>query len=173
MTTSSENGHSSSRNSGKLRVDFYESGDGETIIITFPSGGLGIVDAHPSSHSHRPPIANLVAGKTIHFVCLSHPHADHGVDLIPVLESHPHINEFWHSTSDVERFIYCITETDNFPSPVKQFVHDLRKGWAEFLLRLYGAVAERDLNYRQLHSNVKMIPIDGVVRRSVCHRCNC
>jgi len=162
MKSESKNEPSSSRSSGKLRVDFYESGDGETILITFPHGGLGIVDGHPTPHGGRPPIADLTAGKHIHFVCLSHPHADHGVDLIPVVESHPDIESFWHSTSDVEAFIYCITETDNYPSPVRQFVHDLKRGWAEFLVDLYGAVAKRNLDVRQLHSNVKPIQVDGV-----------
>ena len=164
MTTSNKNANSSSSDLGKLRVDFYESGNGETIIITFPNGGLGIVDAHPSSQTNRPNIAALVAGKKIHFVCLSHPHADHGIDLIPVLETHPNIEEFWHSTSDVVGFIFCITETNNYnyPSAVAQFAHEFRKGWAEFLVRLYGAVAERNIEDRQLHSNVKAILIDGV-----------
>ena len=164
MKTSNENAPSSSSGLAKLRVDFYESGNGETIIITFPNGGLGIVDAHPSSQAHRPTIADLIADKKIHFVCLSHPHADHGIDLIPVLENHANIREFWHSTSDVDGFIFCITETNNYnyPSPVKQFAHDFRKGWAEFLVRLYGAVAERNIEDRQLHSNVKAILIDGV-----------
>jgi len=67
-----------------LKLDFYESGNGETILITFPSGGIGVVDAHPSSRGLRPPILDLVRGRHIHFVCLTHPHADHGVDLTSI-----------------------------------------------------------------------------------------
>ena len=39
-----------------LKVDFYESGQGETIILEFPDGGLGLVDAHPSRSRARPEI---------------------------------------------------------------------------------------------------------------------
>jgi len=77
-----------------LKLDFYESGEGETIVLTFPSGGLGIVDAHPSSSTSRQEILQITRGKTIHFVCLTHPHKDHGADLIPILEQHPDIKAF-------------------------------------------------------------------------------
>jgi hypothetical protein len=147
----------------KLRVDFYESGDGETIIITFPGGGLGIVDAHPSPSRSRPDILSLTKGKTIHFACLTHPHADHGVDLIPLLESHPDIRSFWHTASPLDAFIFWTTETTNYPSPVHQFAHDLRKGWADFLTDLYGAVARRDdIQPHLLQSNLLPAVIDGV-----------
>jgi hypothetical protein len=36
MTTASGNAISSSGNSQKIRVDFYESGIGETIVVTLP-----------------------------------------------------------------------------------------------------------------------------------------
>jgi len=54
-----------------LTIDFYESGVGETIRITFPDGGLGIVDAHPSSCGHRPHILDLV--RTITFISSASP----------------------------------------------------------------------------------------------------
>ena len=62
-----------------LQIDFYESGDGETILLTFPNGGMGIVDAI------RLPLLptrllDLIRGRTVHFVCLTHPHRDHGMD---------------------------------------------------------------------------------------------
>jgi hypothetical protein len=147
----------------KLRLDFYESGDGETTIITFPGGGLGIVDAHPSPSHSRSDILSLTKGKTIHFACLTHPHADHGVDLIPLLESHPNIRSFWHTASPVDAFIFWTTETTNYPSPVRQFAHDLRKGWADFLTDLYGAAAQRDeIQPHLLQSNHQPVMIEGV-----------
>lgn len=147
----------------KLRLDFYESGDGETTIITFPGGGLGVVDAHPSPSHSRSDILSLTKGKTIHFACLTHPHADHGVDLIPLLESHPNIRSFWHTASPVDAFIFWTTETTNYPSPVRQFAHDLRKGWADFLTDLYGAAAQRDeIQPHLLQSNQQPVMIEGV-----------
>ena len=82
----------SSKNSANLKIDFYESADGEQIILEFPDGGLGVVDAHPSAQNSRPSILRLVAGRKIHFVCLTHPHADHGIDLIPILQQHKPIS---------------------------------------------------------------------------------
>ena len=63
-----------------LTFDFYESGRGETIVVTFPDGGIGVVDAHPSTRANRLRIEEIVSGKKIHFICLTHPHADHGRD---------------------------------------------------------------------------------------------
>ncbi len=145
-----------------LRIDFYESGIGDTIVITFPSGGLGLVDAHPSTHSIRPEILQIVSGKRLHFVCLTHPHADHGIDLVPVLQQHPAVESFWHTTSDVRAFIYRVEESRNFPSAVREFASQLNQDWANFLLDLFGAVAERKISRHLLRSDVQPITLDGV-----------
>src|ERR1051326_1363275 len=130
-----------SKSSEKLRIDFYDSGVGETIVITFPRGGLGLVDAHPSANSSRPSILDIVSGKKLHFVCLTHPHADHGVDLIPVLQRQTDIAEFWHTSPDTSSFIFfCATQRWNYPSPVRDFVNQFWNGWADFLLDLYSSV---------------------------------
>jgi len=147
---------------GKLRVDFYESGIGETITVTFPSGGVGIVDAHPSQHSYRPDILQLIAGRTLHFVCLTHPHADHGVDLIPVLEQHPHIPEFWSTIFEIPAFIFGVEQTVSFPSPVREFAAKMNQDWGEFLVDLFGAVIERKIPRRLLRSDLHEYIIDGV-----------
>jgi beta-lactamase superfamily II metal-dependent hydrolase len=151
----------SSKNSGKqLKIDFFESANGETIIVEFPDGGLGIVDAHPSREQNRPPILELLGKKKVHFVCLTHPHADHGVDLIPILQKHRPIDAFWHTNPDVSSFVYhCATERPNYPSPVRAFVNQLADGWADFLLDLYSSVEE--LPERKLHSKVQPIEIAG------------
>jgi len=145
----------------KLRFDFFESANGETIIVEFPDGGVGIVDAHPSAEKTRPQILDLVGKRKVHFVCLTHPHADHGVDLIPILRNHGAVHEFWHTNSDISSFVYhCLTERPNYPSPVREFVNRLADGWADFLLDLYSSV--RELPERKLHSNVQPIEIAGV-----------
>jgi len=153
---------SSSKNSPKLRLDFYESGVGETIVITFPSGGLGIVDAHPSNHHHRPGILDLVKGKDIHFVCLSHPHKDHGKDLVPILEQHKGIKSFWHTIYNIPAFIYCIEETVNFPSEMRDYATKLNQDWGEFFVDIIGAVADQDIPTHELRSNLVADEIDGV-----------
>ena len=153
---------SSSRNLQKLRLDFYESGIGETIVITFPSGGIGLVDAHPSKNSLRPEILKIVEGKKLHFVCLTHPHADHGVDLVPVLQNHQHIESFWHTIYHVPAFIYGVEQTVKFPSEVREFAAKMNQDWGEFLFDVFGAVAERDIPTHELRSNLVADVIDGV-----------
>jgi hypothetical protein len=150
----------SSKNSAKLTVDFYESSDGETIILEFPDGGIGVVDAHPSSEQTRPPILELIGTRRIHFVCLTHPHADHGIDLIPILKERRPIGAFWHTNPSVSSFVYhCVTERPNYPSPVRDFANQLADGWADFLLDLYSSMD--DLPERTLHSQVKPIELAG------------
>jgi hypothetical protein len=127
-----------------LRVDFYESGDGETIILTFPDGALGVVDGHPSSTGQRPPIADLVRGKQVHFVCLSHPHADHGIDLHQVFNAAANVGAYWHTVTHLHTFLFSITQQDKFPSAHNALIDQLRAGWAGFLLELYRKVMETE-----------------------------
>ncbi len=162
MNNESANVTSSSKQLQKLRLDFYESGIGETIIITFPSGGLGIVDAHPSKNAGRPAILKLIEGKQIHFVCLTHPHKDHGSDLVPVLEKHTVINSFWHTIYDIPAFVYGIEETVNFPSAVREYASKMNQDWGEFFVDIIGAVVQRDIPRHELRSNQMPEDIDGV-----------
>jgi hypothetical protein len=156
-----------SKSLARLKLDFYESGVGETIVVTFPSGGVGLVDAHPSQHSHRPNILDIVQGKKLHFVCLTHPHADHGIDLVPVLEKHPNIEEFWYTIFDVPAFIYGAGQAPsfqalNFPSPVREFAARMNQDWGEFFCDLLYAVVDRKIPRHLLRSDSQPKLIDGV-----------
>ena len=162
MTSANASAPSSSGNLAKLRIDFYESGIGDTIIVTFPSGGLGLVDAHPSPHTHRPEIRQRVSGRKLHFVCLTHPHADHGVDLIPVLERHPQIGAFWSTIFEVPAFIFGVEQTANFPSPVRRFAAKMNQDWGEFLVDILSAVIDRKIPRHLLRSDLREQVIDGV-----------
>jgi len=153
----------SSHDSGNLRLDFYESGDGDTIIITFPGGGLGVVDAHPSPTSSRQDILDLIAGRKLHFVCLTHPHSDHGLDLVPVLQKHPEVDEFWHTTPDVGAFIYRLQEIQTWPSEVREFAVRMAKGWASFLIDLWAEVDRRDMPMHQVRAGDEAREFDGVL----------
>jgi len=145
-----------------VRIDFYESGVGETTIITFPGGGIGIVDAHPSAYTSRPDIFQLVEGKKIHFVCLTHPHTDHGRDLVGVFENaEPEV--FWHTIPDFKQFIYRACETQQFfPSPNREFVEKYQQEWANVFLDIFAAVQERHIPKRQLRADLQHETIDGV-----------
>lgn len=147
----------------KLTIDFFESGVGETIRITFPDGGIGIVDAHPSQSATRPPIDQLVAGKEIHFVCLTHPHADHGIDLIPILRDHPNINSFWHTLSAADVFVFAEGgQMPNYLSPIREAVAHFQSKWAKFLTRIYGHAGKRELPHHNLRADLESAEIAGV-----------
>ncbi len=148
-----------------LKIDFHESGAGETILLTFPSGGMGIIDAHPSQLADRPSILDLIGDRPLHFVCLTHPHLDHGVDLIPVLQGHPHIKAFWHTVDDVQFTVFFQQEAmnyPNYPSACREAVLRLKKGYANFLIDLYGAVAEKGIPHHRLRSDERPKVIDDV-----------
>lgn len=123
---------------------------------------MGIIDAHPGSSGQRPKIEQLIAGRKVLFACLTHPHADHGVDLIPVLEKHPDVNEFWYTVFDVPALVYGVEQTVNFPSPVREFAAKMNQDWGEFLCDLFAAVALRKIARHLLRSDVRERVIDGV-----------
>lgn len=147
----------------KLKIDFFESGVGETIRITFPDGGIGIVDAHPSQTGKRPPIDQLVEGRKIHFVCLTHPHADHGIDLIPVLRDHPDIGSFWHTLSDIGVFVFAEAgQSPNYRSPIRAVVTEFQSQWGKFLIQIYGHAGKRKLPHHNLRADLESKEIAGV-----------
>jgi len=162
MLNEKQNSNESSKNLQKLRLDFYESGIGETIIITFPSGGLGIVDAHPSKYNHRPAILDLVRGKKIHFVCLTHPHEDHALDLVKVLETHPAVESFWSTLHDIPAFVFWATQTVSFPSELRDRIAGLNQGYANCFLDLLDAVGSKDIPRHDLRSDLEARILDGV-----------
>jgi len=125
-----------------LKIDFYESGQGETIAITFPNGGLGIVDAHPSTGS-RAPIEEIIKGKYIHFVCLTHPHADHALDLAKVLKSKNRISEFWHTISDIRLLANSKLSLKSYPARHQSLIKEIRSELAEKILDVLVAAIER------------------------------
>jgi ribonuclease BN (tRNA processing enzyme) len=145
-----------------LRLDFYESGKGETILVTFPSGGMGVIDAHSSKYTHRPDVVDLLKGKKVHFVCLTHPHEDHGLDLVKILEKHPDVEQFWHTLYDIPAFIYGVTQCVNFPSEMRERVATLNSDAGNFFLEILGTVARRDIPPHDLRSDLEPILIDEV-----------
>lgn len=148
-----------------LKIDFHESGTGETILLTFPSGGMGVIDAHPSQLANRPDILNLIGDRPLHFVCLTHPHRDHGADLIPLLQKHLSVKQFWYTVDDVQFTVFLQQEAmnyPNYPSACREAVVRMKKGWANFLVDLYGTVAERGIPHHRLRSDERPLLIDDV-----------
>ena len=152
-----------------LGVDFYESGIGDTIVITFPSGGIGIVDAHPSSCHSRADIRDIISGKKIHFVCLTHPHTDHAEDLVAVINSPESIEEFWSPVPDVQMFTSTLLKFQNFPSPLSDRVKAINEARAKVFVSLFSGVAQRSQRAGEVpfeagpfSSDHKLRTIDGV-----------
>ena len=149
-----------------LKIDFYESGPGETIVITFPKGGLGIVDAHPSPTKSRCSIEDIIKGKEIHFVCLTHPHQDHGRDLAKVLKSKNSISEFWYTVRDIKLLAYSATNIETYPSRYRHLIEDMRKDSAGCFLDIFEPALKRNNKnpnfLKSLSNELEKTQIDGV-----------
>lgn len=145
-----------------LKLDFYESGRGETIIVTFPQGGIGVVDASPSPTSSRPDILKIVQGKTIHFACLTHPHADHGTDLVHLVNGNCKLGAFWHTLSQVDQFFFGITQVKSFPNQYNELVLKMQEKWANFLIDLFYEVEDKKILVHQLRNDQQSLQCEGV-----------
>lgn len=147
----------------KIKLDFYESGKGETTIITFPDESVGIIDAFPSASSNgkRPDILSLVQGKTIRFVCLSHPHDDHAKDLVPIIKnSNP--EEFWNTVPDSRSFFYALTEENEFKDVLSTNYLNYRKETTKSLVQLFGYARTSKINQMKISDRTKSMNIEGV-----------
>lgn len=129
-----------------------------------------MVDAHPSPSKSRPEILDIIGDRVLHFVCLTHPHADHGVDLVPVLRAAKRTEEFWHTISEIIPFVYRLGEAVNYPSPkainfpssLGVWARKMAEDWANFHIDIFGAVAERAIPQRRLRAGLEPVTIDGV-----------
>lgn len=140
-----------------LTFSFFESGIGETILITFPDGSVGLVDAHPSFDGCGR-VLEHVRDRDVSFMCLSHPHEDHGKSLVDILATSTRVGQFWHSVSGIQAWVYSLEDTPIYPSHIRQVAEDYMRGSGDFLRELYGNVAKSNLHTRLLHSG--LAPID-------------
>lgn len=144
-----------------LKIDFYESGIGETTVITFPDGSIGILDAFPSDCVSRPDILSITEGKKINFVCLSHPHDDHARDLSSIIVERKPL-AFWNTVQAPADFFYGLTECNKYKSSVSSYSEKRRLEAVESLIRLFSAAAERKITQQKISSTQKEIQIAGV-----------
>ena len=89
-----------------LELTFFGVGDGDSVLIRFPNGDYGLVDAckHPET-GEAPPLEKMGA-KKLEFVCLTHPHEDHFSGLVPLLaEKRVTTREFWYALTDLDDVI--------------------------------------------------------------------
>jgi beta-lactamase superfamily II metal-dependent hydrolase len=144
-----------------LRIRFYESGIGETVLIEFPDQRLGVIDAFPPARSGRDDILNIIAGRDVEFVCLTHPHEDHGRDLVKILKV-ARVNQFWHSLSPINLFVYHLEQYCAFPSPLQKLSTQQSSDWASFMIELLDEVASNSIEPVALSESHKPIDIGDV-----------
>lgn len=144
-----------------LKIDFYESGKGETTIITFPDESIGVVDAFPSACGTRPDIVSLAAGKKLRFICLSHPHDDHARDLSVLIEQE-HPEEFWNTVVQASCFFYWTSEAKKYKSTVSSAAERHQKKAVESVIDLFSIVKEQKITQLKISSETKSQSIAGV-----------
>ena len=146
---------------GSLTFTFAESGRGETIYIEFPTGEIGVVDGSKTSSGCRAALVDELKGREIAFVCLTHPHKDHGDDLIDLIKSRT-VPQFWHSLPEVEPFIYFVTQGTRFRSFVSHLAQKAQIERAQFVLDLWTAIKCRRVECLSFDGSRESIDIGDV-----------
>ncbi|MDD3862212.1 MAG: hypothetical protein PHP74_05015, partial [Candidatus Gracilibacteria bacterium] len=144
-----------------FQVDFYESGIGETTIVTFPDNSIGVIDAYPSSCKQRPDIDSLTSGKKVRFVCLSHPHDDHAKDLASVVE-HSIPDEFWHTIRAIKSYFYKASEYNKYVSPVDNHVQKRYTEAVQSMIALFSAAQQKRVTQSIISNEIMEKNIAGV-----------
>lgn len=144
-----------------LIITFAESGRGETVFIEFPDGKVGVVDACPSRSCCRPSLAVELRGRDVAFVCLTHPHKDHGDDILPLLKS-GRIAQFWHSLPDIEPFVYFVTQGTKFRSLVSGLAEKAQIERAHFVLDVWAMVKCRKIECLSYDGSRESVEIGDV-----------
>lgn len=130
-------------------------------MLEFPDGQIGIVDAYPSNTASRPDILEITRDRETAFVCLTHPHEDHGLDLVRILENQQ-VKEFWYSFSPADKLIFHVTQHKKFLSPEREWAEEIKLGWAKFMLDILDPVERERVYPRSLNESSKSIEIAGV-----------
>lgn len=113
-------GRSGTTNQGSFRAHFLNEGDGDSIVLQFPDGSLGVVDCCNPGKTHKYLRAlgqqmNLDNLRLV-FVAVTHAHPDHDqvISLIDKLGGGKSVEEVWLShwpVPRIERLIdYCTSE---------------------------------------------------------------
>jgi competence protein ComEC len=114
-------GRGGTTSKGSFRAHFLNEGDGDSIVLQFPDGSLGVVDCCNPGKTHKYLRAlgrqmNLDNLRLV-FVAVTHAHADHDqvISLIDKLGGGKSVEEVWLShwpVPRIERLIdYCTSES--------------------------------------------------------------
>lgn len=89
-----------------LKIRFLGVGNGDSILIEFPDGQLGLVDSCKSPNTKLPAAWEFIYGKQLSFCCMTHPHRDHYAGLLDILKCPKiKVDKFWYSLSDIDDVI--------------------------------------------------------------------
>ena len=71
---------------GRLQVDIFDVGQGDSILVTTPTGRRMLVDGGPDVDSATRALSNAADGRALDLVVLTHLDADHSRGLLKVLD---------------------------------------------------------------------------------------
>jgi beta-lactamase superfamily II metal-dependent hydrolase len=133
-----------------LDLYFLDCGRGDTILIRFPDGSMGMVDCcFPEKEARStllPGIERLLGDKPFHFLCLSHPHGDHFKGMVSVLTAlGGRLKSFWCSSTYWNTLLRSLlegipSESDFKRTPLRELfdldrlVRQLRQQQADFTI---------------------------------------
>lgn len=157
-----------------LRIQVFEVDRGDCILIHFPSGDLGLVDAGPANgrpYSQAMLKAILEGGRRLRFVCITHPHADHTSGLLAVLRhADIRVGELWHSMdTDLEQVLRFFNER-LVPRLVGARFMERRMAHSKevrTVLELFDEVDRRRLSFNRTLGDFQIIERIGRGRRAV------
>ncbi|HEX4085156.1 MAG TPA: hypothetical protein VHY22_09610 [Chthoniobacteraceae bacterium] len=79
-----------------------------------------------------------------------------------MLETHPHIGEFWHTVSELRTFFSGIKEVDTFPSSMRSVALKMRELEAAFCIDIFSSVQDRNIPKHLLRSDIQNRVVAGV-----------
>ena len=144
-----------------LKIDFYESGQGETTIVTFPDNSIGVVDAYPSGSNSRPSITDLTVNKKLRFVCLSHPHRDHAEDIAQLL-SQRSPDELWHTINLTDAFFYGEPRFNCYKSLLQENTEAHARKAIDSVVNIFSLAKENNICQKKINADFRTITFAGV-----------
>ncbi|MCX6377389.1 MAG: MBL fold metallo-hydrolase [Armatimonadetes bacterium] len=134
----------------ELQIHVLDVTYGDSIVVRFPDGKVGLVDCATSERDPRdrvPVLSWLEKNRidTLEFVCLTHPHLDHFAGMVDVLKS-IRVKEFWHTVDNVHLLMLEASRAGGLTS-----LSLLRESFAEMHRRLaevFHAVYDRSGSMR-------------------------
>lgn len=146
-----------------LSVWVLNAGQGDSIVIRFPDNSWGLVDSNAPPNSDGPPALKILREnnvRSLSFVCLTHPHADHYSGLAKILSHYEgHVGAFWMFNIDsahIRKFLWSQYQKNaTTPTRREKYVE------LETIFKLFRKMEKAGLAYR-LIGGLRLPPCGGV-----------